>query len=652
MSDLKTYAPSPEFAARAHVNSLDVYRDLYDRARSNPDQFWTELARNELTWFQPFGKALEWEPPFAKWFVGGRINACYNCVDRHLETPRRTKPALIWEGEPGDQRIITYEQLHRLVSRFATVIQKLGYVTGDRAVIYMPMVPELPIAMLACARLGITHSVVFGGFSSEALKARIQDLNASLVITADGGWRRGKQVALKAAVDEALEECPEVRSVIVYRRTGSAIPMKVARDLWWHELDAQLSDTPASEHGAGHCAAQDVDSEHPLFVLYTSGTTGKPKGILHTTAGYLLQTSMTMKWVFDLREDDVYWCTADIGWVTGHSYIVYGPLAAGATCVMYEGAPDFPAYDRFWQIVEKYRVSIFYTSPTAIRALVRQGEQWPNAHDLSSLRLLGSVGEPINPAAWEWYHRVIGKERCPIVDTWWQTETGAIMISAMPAAVPLKPGSATLPLPGVIVDIVDAKGRVLGPNQEGYLVIRQPWPSMVRNIWGDPKRFQEQYWDRSPGSYFTGDAARRDDEGYYWVLGRVDDVMNVSGHRLSTMEVESALVHHPAVAEAAVVGKPHEITGQAVCAFVTLKRGDWNPDVLGQELRQWVAHEIGPFARPDEIRFTDALPKTRSGKIMRRLLREIVTTHGVTGDVTTLEDLSVVTKLASQHDEE
>jgi acetyl-CoA synthetase len=652
MSDQKTYGPSAEFAARAHVNSLDAYRELYDRARNNPDQFWTELAKEELAWFEPFKKALEWEPPLAKWFVGGRINACYNCVDRHLETPRRTKPALIWEGEPGDQRIITYEELHRLVSRFATVIKELGYQTGDRAIIYMPMVPELPIAMLACARLGIPHSVVFGGFSSEALKARIQDLDAWLVITADGGWRRGKEVALKAAVDEALEECPGVRNVIVHRRTGAAIPMKAGRDHWWHELDAKLSDTPMSEHQAEHCEAEDVDSEHPLFVLYTSGTTGKPKGILHTTAGYLLETSLTMKWVFDLRDEDVYWCTADIGWVTGHSYIVYGPLAAGATCVMYEGAPDYPAFDRFWQIVEKYRVSIFYTSPTAIRALVRQGDQWPNAHDLSSLRLLGSVGEPINPAAWEWYHRVIGKERCPIVDTWWQTETGAIMISAMPGAVPLKPGSATLPLPGVVPDIVDAKGRVLGANQEGYLIIRQPWPSMVRGIWGDPKRFQEQYWERVPGSYFTGDAARRDEDGYYWVLGRVDDVMNVSGHRLSTMEVESALVHHPAVAEAAVVGKPHEITGQAVCAFVTLKRGDWNPDALGQELRQWVAHEIGPFARPDEIRFTDALPKTRSGKIMRRLLREIVTTRAVTGDVTTLEDLSVVTRLASQQDEE
>jgi acetyl-CoA synthetase len=652
MSDSKTYKPSEEFSTRAHVKSIEERTDLYERARANPEHFWAELAQRELSWFRPFAKTLEWEAPFAKWFVGGRINACYNCVDRHLNGPRRNKPALIWEGEPGDQRIITYLELHRLVSRFATVLKRLGYESGDRAIIYMPMVPELPIAMLACARLGITHSVVFGGFSSEALKARTQDLGATLVITADGGWRRGKEVRLKAAVDEALEECPDVRTVVVYRRTGSDVPMKAGRDVWWHEHDEQLSDAPPLEQQAEQCEAQDLDSEHPLFVLYTSGTTGKPKGILHTTAGYLLQTSVTMKWVFDLQEDDVYWCTADIGWVTGHSYIVYGPLAAGATSLMYEGAPDFPAYDRFWQIVEKYRVTIFYTSPTAIRALIRQGDQGPNAHDLSSLRLLGSVGEPINPAAWEWYHRVIGKERCPIVDTWWQTETGAIMISALPGAVPLKPGSATLPLPGIVVDIVDSKGEVLGANREGYLVIRHPWPSMVRNIWGDPKRFQEQYWSRMPGSYFTGDAARRDTDGYYWVLGRVDDVMNVSGHRLSTMEVESALVHHPAVAEAAVVGKPHEITGQAVCAFVTLKQGDWNVESLGQELRQWVGHEIGAFARPEEIRFADALPKTRSGKIMRRLLREIVTSNSVTGDVTTLEDLSVVTKLASQHDEE
>ena len=652
MSEAKIYPPSAEFSSRAHFQDIETYRRLYDRASQEPEKFWAELASQELTWFQSFTRTLEWNPPFAQWFQGGKINACYNCVDRHLKTHRRTKPALIWEGEPGDQRIITYEELHRLVSRFATTLKNLGHLRHARAVIYMPMVPELPIAMLACARLGIVHSVVFGGFSSEALKARIQDLDASLVITADGGWRRGKEVRLKAAVDEALEDCPTVRNVIVYRRTGSQIPMKPQRDAWWHELDDQLSRIPQVEHEAETCEAQDLDSEHPLFVLYTSGTTGKPKGILHTTAGYLLQTSLTMKWVFDLRDDDIFWCTADIGWVTGHSYVVYGPLAAGATSLMYEGAPDYPASDRFWQLVENYRVSIFYTSPTAIRALIRQGDQWPQAHDLSSLRLLGSVGEPINPAAWEWYHRVIGGARCPLVDTWWQTETGGILIAPMPGAVPLKPGSATLPMPGILVDIVDAKGEVLGDNREGYLVIRKPWPSMIRNIWGDPKRFEEQYWSRVPGSYFTGDAARRDQDGYYWILGRVDDVMNVSGHRLSTMEVESALVHHPAVAEAAVVAKPHEITGQAVCAFVTCKQGDWNRDVLGNELRQWVAHEIGPFARPEEIRFTDALPKTRSGKIMRRLLRELVTTNAVTGDVTTLEDMTVMTRLASQHDED
>ncbi|HLH05387.1 MAG TPA: acetate--CoA ligase [Bryobacteraceae bacterium] len=647
MSDSsKTYPPQPEISAHAHVRSMEQYREMYERAANEPEAFWSELARNELSWFEPFRKTLEWNPPVAKWFSDGKLNACYNCVDRHVEDGRADKPALIWEGEPGDARVITYSELRKLVSRFANVIKALGYKRGDRAIIYMPMVPELPIALLACARLGVIHSVVFGGFSAEALKTRIEDLDATLVITADGGWRRGKEVRLKDAVDAALRDCPNVRNVIVHRRTGSQIEMQNGRDLWWHEQEQQLGAQGDT------CPPEQLDSEHPLFVLYTSGTTGKPKGILHTTAGYLLGTMMSTKWVFDLQENDVYWCTADVGWITGHSYIVYGPLAAGASVVMYEGAPDYPAFDRFWAIVEKLKVTIFYTSPTAIRALVRQGDKWPDSHDLSSLRVLGSVGEPINPAAWEWYYRVIGKERCPIVDTWWQTETGGIMISPLPGATPLKPGSATLPLPGVVPEIVDTKGNTLRDNREGYLIIRKPWPSMVRTIWGDPKRFEEQYWSKVPGAYFTGDAARRDEDGYYWVLGRVDDVMNVSGHRLSTMEVESSLVHHPAVAEAAVVGKPHEITGQAVCAFVTLKKGEWDTGALSQELRQWVGKEIGAFARPEEIRFTDALPKTRSGKIMRRLLREIVTSHAVTGDVTTLEDMNVLASLSTQQDEE
>ncbi|MCS6953001.1 MAG: acetate--CoA ligase [Bryobacterales bacterium] len=639
----QTYAPSEDFVRRAHVQGIEARRVLYEKAAEHPEEFWAEVAEREISWFQKWSHVFEWDPPFAKWFVGAKTNAAYNCLDRHLATHRKNKVAILWEGEPGDQRLLSYQELHRLVCRFANVLKGRGLKAGDKAIIYMPMVPELPVAMLACARIGVTHSVVFGGFSAEALKARIQDLGATVVITADGGWRRGKEIRLKDAADEALTECPTVRDVIVLQRTGSAVNMTPGRDHWWHELDQNASED---------CPAEPLDSEHPLFVLYTSGTTGKPKGILHTTGGYLTMVTATMKWVFDLRDEDTYWCTADIGWVTGHSYIVYGPLSAGATTVMYEGAPDYPAFDRWWRIVEKYRVNIFYTSPTAIRALIRQGDQWPNAHDLSSLRLLGSVGEPINPAAWEWYYRVIGKERCPIVDTWWQTETGAILISPMPGAVPLKPGSATLPLPGVIPDIVDLTGKPVADGQEGFLVIRRPWPSMLRTIWGDPQRYKEQYWSRVPGVYFTGDAARRDADGYYWILGRVDDVMNVSGHRLSTMEVESALVRHPAVAEAAVVGRPDEITGQAVCAFVTLKKGDWNHRDLAEELRKWVAHEIGSFAKPAEIRFTDALPKTRSGKIMRRLLRELVTSQTVTGDTTTLEDMGVITRLAAQQEED
>jgi acetyl-CoA synthetase len=648
MSKTGIYEPSEEFVSQAHVRGIEDYRDLYRRARQDPDEFWGALAEREIHWFQKWTQVLDWNPPFAHWFAGAKLNVSYNCLDRHAAGHRKNKAAIIWEGEPGEQRIITYQELLRLVCRFATVLKSRGYKAGERAVIYMPMIPELPIAMLACARLGIIHSVVFGGFSAEALKARIQDLGASIVITADGGYRRGKEVALKPAVDEALLECPDVRDVIVYQRTRSATTMLAGRDFWWHDLDAALKTDEAE-----NCPAVPLDSEHPLFVLYTSGTTGKPKGILHSTGGYLTHVTATMKWVFDIKDDDTYWCSADIGWVTGHSYIVYGPLSAGATTVMYEGTLDYPQFDRWWRLIAKYRVSVFYTSPTAIRALIRQGDQWPEAHDLSSLRLLGSVGEPINPTAWEWYRRVIGKNRCPIVDTWWQTETGGILIAPMPGAVPTKPGSGTLPLPGVIPDIVDFHGYPVEPGHEGFLILRRPWPGMIRNIWGDPERFKEQYWSRVPGAYFTGDAARCDHDGYYWILGRVDDVMNVSGHRLSTMEVESALVKHPAVAEAAVVGKPHEITGQAVCCFVTLKKGhEADHEKLGKELRQWVAHEIGAFARPEEIRFTEALPKTRSGKIMRRLLREIVTSHTVTGDVTTLEDLSVVTNLAAQQDED
>lgn len=639
----QVYSPSPEFVSHANVQGMEGYQALYEAALKDPDGFWAGVAEREIHWFQKWTKVLDWKPPTAKWFVGATTNVSYNCLDRHLSTPRKNKAAILWEGEPGEQRTITYQELHRLVVRFASVLKSRGYKAGDRAIIYMPMIPELPIAMLACTRLGIIHSVVFGGFSAEALKARIQDLGATLVITADGGYRRGKEIKLKPAVDEALAEIAEVRDCIVYQRTGSETPMKEGRDLWWHELDADASED---------CPAVPLDSEHPLYVLYTSGTTGKPKGILHTTGGYLTYVTATMRWVFDLKEEDTYWCSADIGWVTGHSYIVYGPLSAGATSVMYEGAPDYPAFDRWWRIVEKYRVNILYTSPTAIRALIRQGDHWPNQHDLSSLRLLGSVGEPINPAAWEWYHRVIGKGRCPIVDTWWQTETGGILIAPLPGAAPLKPGSGTFPLPGIVPEVVDFNGNPVDRDREGFLIITRPWPSMTRTIWGDPDRFKEQYWSRVPGVYFTGDAARCDADGYYWVLGRVDDVMNVSGHRLSTMEIESALVKHPAVAEAAVVGKPHEITGQAVCCFVTLKKGDHDPQQLGKDLRQWVAHEIGPFARPEEIRFTDSLPKTRSGKIMRRLLREIVTNNTVAGDVTTLEDMSVIGKLAAQHDED
>jgi len=640
--ETKIYPSSPEFVKQAHVSGRAAYDALYKAALDDPEKFFGDLAKKELHWFKPWTKTFEWQEPFAKWFSGGETNVSFNCLDRHLAT-QPDKAAIIWEGEPGETRTISYSELHGMVSRFANVLKTLGLKQGDRAILYMPMVPELPVAMLACARIGVIHSIVFGGFSAEALKTRIQDLGAQAVITADGGWRRSKVVLLKEAVDEALSECPTVENVVVLKRAGNPVHMEKGRDHWWHEIESGA---------AAHCDAVPLESETPLFVLYTSGTTGKPKGILHSTAGYLMWVTMTMKWIFDLKPSDIYWCAADIGWITGHSYIVYGPLSAGATTVMYEGAPDTPTWARLWQVVEKHRVNILYTSPTAIRALIRQGDHFPNAHDLSSLRLLGSVGEPINPAAWEWYHRVIGKGRCPIVDTWWQTETGGVMIAPMPGAVDQKPGSGTLPMPGIVPEIVDHNGKPVPDGKEGFLIIKRPWPSLLRTIWGDDERYKEGYWARYPHVYFTGDAARRDADGYYWVLGRVDDVMNVSGHRLSTMEIESALVKHPAVAEAAVVGKPHEITGQAVCCFVTLKKGDWNHNQLGLDLRHWVAHEIGAFARPEEIRFTEALPKTRSGKIMRRLLREIVTSHTVVGDVTTLEDMNVITSLASQHDED
>ncbi|MFZ0245724.1 MAG: acetate--CoA ligase, partial [Candidatus Binatus sp.] len=563
LTESRKFPPSAEFSAKAWVKSPDEYQALYRRADTDPEGFWAECARN-LHWFKPFGKTLEWNFPHAKWFVGGTINASYNCLDRHLDTPRRNKAALIWEGEPGDSRVLTYQMLADEVGRCANALKSLGVKDGDRVAIYMPLVPEAAIAMLACARIGAIHSVVFGGFSSEALADRINDAEANVCITADGGWRRGQIVELKSNVDEALKKCPSIRKVVVLKRADIKVEMRKGRDLWWDEL------VPAQ---SPRCEAAALDSEHPLYTLYTSGTTGKPKGVVHTTGGYLTHVLMTMKWVFDLKEDDIYWCTADIGWVTGHSYTVYGPLAAGATVVMYEGAPNFPENDRFWQIIAKYHVSIFYTAPTAIRTFIKWGDAWVKKHDLSSLRLLGSVGEPINPEAWMWYRKVIGGERCPIVDTWWQTETGGIMISPMPGAIATKPGSATFPLPGIAADVVTREGISVGANQGGLLIVRKPWPGMLRTIYRDPERYKNNYFVQIDGAYFTGDGARRDQDGYLWIMGRVDDVINVSGHRLGTMEIESALVSHPAVAEAACVGRPDEMKGQAVVAFVTLEGG-------------------------------------------------------------------------------
>ena len=630
----------PEFARRAHIKSLSEYEALYRESLDQPDQFWSRAA-NELHWFKKWDSVLEWQCPWAKWFTGGQLNLSYNCLDRHVETSRKNKAAIIWEGEPGEIRTLTYQQLHREVQKFANVLKSLGVQKGDRVAIYMGMAPELPIAMLACARIGAPHTVIFGGFSANALVDRIHDSKAVAVITQDGSYRRGAEVKLYPAVAEALKSCPTVKNTVVYRRTGSSLELQSGRDHWWHELMANAWE---------ECPAEPLDSEHPLYILYTSGTTGKPKGLVHTTGGYAVGTYLTTKLVFDLREEDTYWCTADIGWVTGHSYIVYGPLQNGATCLMYEGAPNFPEPDRFWAIIARHQVNILYTAPTAIRTFIKWGDDWPRKHNLSSLRLLGTVGEPINPEAWMWYREVIGNDRCPIVDTWWQTETGHMMLTPIPGAIATKPGSATRPFFGVDADVVSMDGKPVPLGSGGYLVLKRPWPGMARTIYGDPDRYIQQYWSQIPGMYFTGDGARKDKDGYFWVMGRVDDVLNVSGHRLSTMEVESALVAHEAVAEAAVVGRPDELKGQAVAAFVTLQQGRKPTPELKEELRKWVAKEIGSLAKPDDIRFTDTLPKTRSGKIMRRLLRELATNGEVKGDTTTLEDFGVIAKLREQEE--
>ncbi|HEX4130045.1 MAG TPA: acetate--CoA ligase [Pirellulales bacterium] len=639
MQETRLFPPPKEFAARACIGSFEAYEKLWNEAAADIEKFWGRLA-GELHWFQPFTKVLEWNEPFAKWFVGGKTNASYNCLDVHLGTPRQNKAAIIWEGEPGDSRVLTYQMLHREVCQFAGVLKKLGIREGDVVSIYMPMIPELAIAMLACARIGAVHSVIFGGFSSEAIADRNNDAKAKMVITADAGWRRGSLVPLKQNVDTALAKSPTVTQCVVVKRAGNDVPMQQGRDHWWHDL---------MQGASADCPATPLDSENPLFILYTSGSTGKPKGIKHTTAGYNLYAKKTTEWVFDLREEDVYWCTADCGWITGHSYIVYGPLSAGATTIMYEGAPNWPEEDRFWQIIEKYRVSIFYTAPTAIRAFIKWGDHHVDKHDLSSLRLLGTVGEGINPEAWMWYHRKIGGERCPIVDTWWQTETGGIMMSPLPGAIATKPGSCTKPLPGIIPAIVTEKDKPVPTGVGGWLVMTKPWPGMLRGIWGDDERYKETYWSKVPHKYLAGDNARQDADGYYWIMGRIDDVLNVSGHRLSTIEIESALVSHPAVAEAAAVGRPDELKGEAVAVFVTLKNGQPS-EALKKELKAHVRKEIGALAQPDDVRFTGALPKTRSGKIMRRLLRDIAAGKESTGDISTIEDYSMLAKLRSDEE--
>ena len=632
LKEKRTFKPPKAFAAHA-VAQPRIYKDA-----TNPVRFWEKEAR-ALDWFKPWRKALEWKPPYAKWFVGGKLNVSYNCLDRHVAGPRRTKAALIWEGEPGDTRTLTYWDLYREVNRFAAALRQQGVRKGARVTIYLPMVPEAAIAMLACTRIGAPHNVVFGGFSPDALRERINDSESTVVVTADGGYRRGGVVPLKKNVDEALRECPTVKTVVVLKRTGQDVPMQRGRDVWWDEF---------VKEAAAYCKPEPMDAEDLLYLLYTSGSTGKPKGIIHTTGGYLTGVTATTRYIFDLHEGDTFWCTADVGWVTGHSYVVYGPLANGATSVMYEGTPDWPDKDRFWRIVEKHGVSILYTAPTAIRTFMRWGEKYPEQCDLSSLRLLGSVGEPINPEAWVWYWRVIGGGRCPVVDTWWQTETGHILITPLPGVTVCKPGSATKPFPGVDAAVLDDHGK---PAKAGYLVLRQPWPGMLRGIWGDPERYVKQYWSRYKDIYFTGDGAKLDEDGYFWLLGRVDDVINVSGHRVSTMEVESALVDHQLVAEAAVIGRSHEIKGQALAAFVTVKEGVATSVELGDELKAHVAKKIGALARPDDIIFSADLPKTRSGKIMRRLLRDIAEGRAL-GDTTTLADPAVVASLKAKYEEQ
>ena len=628
----KRYPPPADFQKKAHIRSIKEYQGIYRRSVKDPQAFWAEMA-GELSWFKRWEKVLDYDfkEAIVKWFIGGKINASYNCLDRHITTWRKNKAALIWIGdEPGEQKIYTYQLLHKEVCKFANVLKKRGVRKGDRVAIYLSMVPELPIAMLACARIGAVHSVIFGGFSADSLRSRIKDCGAKVLITSDGGYRGGRIVPLKENADDALKECPEVKRCFVVRRTGTRVIMKEGRDLWW---DDEMSNPNLKSNSD----PAEMDAEDPLFILYTSGSTGKPKGVLHTTGGYLLYAFQTFKWIFDIHDDDTYWCTADIGWITGHSYIVYGPLAAGATSLMFEGVPTYPDPGRFWKIVEDHRVNILYTAPTAIRALAKFGNRWPKRHNLSSLRLLGSVGEILNPEAWKWYYTIIGNAKCPIVDTWWQTETGGILLSPIPGAIPTKPGSATVPFPGVVPMVINDKGKKSRLNEGGYLVIKEPWPGMMRSVFGDPDRFKQTYFSQFPGMYFTGDGAKKDNDGYYWLMGRVDDVINVSGHRLGTAEVESALVSHNNVAEAAVVGYPHEIKGEGIYAFVILNEGIQKSEVLRKALIAHVRKEIGPIATPDKIQFADSLPKTRSGKIMRRILRKLAS-----GDIEDLGDLSTL----------